>query len=274
MHSFPFSPIPLFKLPYLGATEQLPIPFNTLSAFGKGNPIVVTYSAIVNSGALTTDYENNTTHLTYSNSPYDSSTNETPDSKVYVIDVNIDVDKVAGSASGDKLSGAKFVLFKGATQPADDAAAWYHYNTTKNAVEWVVKASADEFTTLATGKLDNQFRGLEAVATGSTYGLLETVAPNGYNLLDAPVIITLTGGLSGATATLSSTATATLDKTTIDLAHDPAAQPVATAQVINNAGQVLPSTGGIGTTIFYVAGLVLLLGAATILIARRKADAE
>ena len=253
---------------------SLTIPFNTLSAFGKGNPIVVTYSAIVNSGALTTDYENNTAHLTYSNSPYGSSTNETPDSKVYVIDVNIDVDKVAGSASGDKLSGAKFVLFKGATQPADDAAAWYHYNTTTNAVEWVVKASADEFTTLATGKLDNQFRGLEAVATGSTYGLLETVAPNGYNLLDAPVIITLTGGLSGATATLSSTATATLDKTTIDLAHNPAAQPVATAQVINNAGQVLPSTGGIGTTIFYVAGIVLVLGAAAVIIARRKAEQE
>ena len=37
---------------------------------------------------------------------------------------------------------------------------------------------------------------------------------------------------------------------------------------------ILPSTGGIGTTIFYVAGLIMVLGAATILIARRKADAE
>ena len=42
--------------------------------------------------------------------------------------------------------------------------------------------------------------------------------------------------------------------------------------VTNNAGQELPSTGGIGTTIFYVAGIVLVLGAAAIIIARRKAE--
>ena len=42
--------------------------------------------------------------------------------------------------------------------------------------------------------------------------------------------------------------------------------------VINQAGSVLPSTGGIGTTIFYIAGAVLVLGAAAIVIARRKAE--
>ncbi len=44
------------------------------------------------------------------------------------------------------------------------------------------------------------------------------------------------------------------------------------ATVVNNAGSELPSTGGIGTTIFYVAGIVLVLGAAAIIIARRKAE--
>ena len=42
--------------------------------------------------------------------------------------------------------------------------------------------------------------------------------------------------------------------------------------VENNGGTVLPTTGGIGTTIFYIAGLVLVLGAAAIIIARRKAE--
>ena len=37
---------------------------------------------------------------------------------------------------------------------------------------------------------------------------------------------------------------------------------------------VLPSTGGIGTTIFYIAGIVLVLGAAAIIIARRKAEQQ
>ncbi len=42
----------------------------------------------------------------------------------------------------------------------------------------------------------------------------------------------------------------------------------------NTRGYELPSTGGIGTTIFYVAGIVLVLGAAAIIIARRKAEQE
>ena len=41
----------------------------------------------------------------------------------------------------------------------------------------------------------------------------------------------------------------------------------------NNKGQELPSTGGIGTTIFYVVGTVLVLGAAVVLITRRRMDA-
>ena len=43
-------------------------------------------------------------------------------------------------------------------------------------------------------------------------------------------------------------------------------------EIENNGGTELPSTGGIGTTIFYVAGIVLVLGAAAIIIARRKAE--
>ena len=42
--------------------------------------------------------------------------------------------------------------------------------------------------------------------------------------------------------------------------------------VENNSGTELPSTGGIGTTIFYVVGGILLLGAAIVLVARRKAN--
>lgn len=46
------------------------------------------------------------------------------------------------------------------------------------------------------------------------------------------------------------------------------------ANVANTPGTNLPSTGGIGTTIFYVAGAILFIGAAVVLIARRRSDAE
>ena len=47
-----------------------------------------------------------------------------------------------------------------------------------------------------------------------------------------------------------------------------------TKEIVNTKGVELPSTGGIGTTIFYISGIVLVLGAAAILVARRKAEQE
>ena len=45
-------------------------------------------------------------------------------------------------------------------------------------------------------------------------------------------------------------------------------------QVKNNKGTVLPSTGGIGTTIFYVVGAILVIGAGVVLVTRRRMDAQ
>jgi fimbrial isopeptide formation D2 family protein/LPXTG-motif cell wall-anchored protein len=261
-----------------GQTLTVTIPYDVLKAATKGQDIVVTYSAVVNSNALTTDYEKNTANLEYSNNPTTNSTNKTPDKEVYVIDVDINVDKVANSGTGAKLKDAKFLVFKGATQPADTAEAWYKWDATNNKVTWVAKASADEFVTGTDGKFTPNVRGLEAEATGTKYGLLETVAPAGYNLLDKPVIVTLkttyTESASAKTATVSAE-DATVTNGTVTLSADPNNnQPLATAQVINNSGTELPSTGGIGTTIFYIAGIVMVLGAAAIVIARRKAEQE
>ena len=77
-----------------------------------------------------------------------------------------------------------------------------------------------------------------------TYYLEEVVVPDGYNKLAAREAVTIT---TGATAAVEVT-------------------------VVNNAGTELPSTGGIGTTIFYVVGGILLIGAAIVLVARRKAS--
>ena len=63
---------------------------------------------------------------------------------------------------------------------------------------------------------------------------------------------------------------ATVDKTTVTKNND----KIATIEVVNNAGAELPSTGGIGTTIFYVIGAILVLGAGILLVTRRRMNAN
>ena len=76
-----------------------------------------------------------------------------------------------------------------------------------------------------------------------TYYLEEVVVPDGYNKLSAREAVTIT---SGQTAAVEIT-------------------------IENQAGAELPSTGGMGTTIFYVIGGLLIIGAGIVLVARRKA---
>jgi fimbrial isopeptide formation D2 family protein/LPXTG-motif cell wall-anchored protein len=89
-----------------------------------------------------------------------------------------------------------------------------------------------------------------------TYYIEETAAPAGYRL-DA----------SRRAITLNST-TATLDDPTTDSVTETYFNK---AEIPNTEGTTLPSTGGIGTTIFYIVGGILLVGAAIILVSRRKA---
>ena len=88
-----------------------------------------------------------------------------------------------------------------------------------------------------------QIFGLDA----KTYYLEETEAPAGYNILTARVQVAISADNVNGKGILNST-----------------------INVINNSGSLLPSTGGMGTTLFYIVGAVLLLGAAILLVVRRR----
>ena len=227
-----------------------------------GKDIVITYSATINESALTTDKEKNTVNLTYSNDPNNStSRGQTPDKVVYVYDFDIVIEKyTVNETTETHLSGAKFVLYK----TVDSKNLYYFYNETTDKVELVTLAddavaaaitnkTITEVTTDSNGAA--KFQGLD---TG-TYYLHETEAPAGYNLLkgDVTVDITATYGDNGQITSSSATSTDN-------------GQYQQTQKIENKAGATLPSTGGMGTTLFYVAGAGLVLVAVVLLITRKR----
>ena len=206
-----------------------------------GKEIKVTYTAVTNDKAVTVISKNSAT-LTYSNNPTDSeSKTTTPKYEETVYSAKLVIDKYQKDNKSKKLANAKFVL-------KNDEGKYYKYTAaTESAaaqVEWVKnQADATEVTTDTNGAA--AFNGLK----DGTYKLVETAAPAGYNLLANEVEVTINGA----------------DATEVDLSS-----LTATAKVENSTGTTIPETGGIGTTIFYVAGGLLGLGAVILLITKKR----
>ena len=112
-------------------------------------------------------------------------------------------------------------------------------------------------TTDSTGRF--KLQGLDA----DTYYLVETAAPAGYNMLKDPIQVVIDSNTDSAQTTQNNGS--------ITLRQN--GDEVDEIDVQNNTGSELPSTGGIGTYIFYIAGAILVLGAAIVLIARKRSAA-
>ena len=105
-----------------------------------------------------------------------------------------------------------------------------------------------------------------------TYTIHETVAPDGYNLLTEDYVITISFDEAPEDTDPHWSATAKLgDGDAEDLTLD--ATGYFPIEIVNNSGTELPSTGGIGTTIFYVVGAILVIGAGVVLITKRRMEA-
>ena len=96
------------------------------------------------------------------------------------------------------------------------------------------------------------------------YTITELVSPSGYNLLKDPINIKIT-----ANATLDG-CTWTVMKDGETISTDAEDTTLYVFEVANNSGKELPTTGGIGTTIFYVLGALLVIGAGVVLITKKR----
>lgn len=224
-------------------TVSIPVMSYTIGA-----EIKVTYSAVVNEKAVA-KIEKNHAVLKYSNDPTnDHSSIETPPEIETVYSAKIVIDKYETGKEDTKLAGATFILYKEVTTGEGEAAVtsklYYKWNDTDKKVEWVTdKTQATSKTTDSNGAAS-----FDGLADG-TYYLEETAAPAGYNLLDNPVSVTV----NGANVTAADLSSLTV-----------------TEKVANNTGSLLPATGGTGTTVFYVIGAALALGAVVLLVTRRR----
>ena len=217
-------------------TVSIPVKRYTIGA-----EIKVTYSALVNENAVAKISKNSAT-LTYSNNPIEGTENTTTSVEETVYSSKIVIDKYKKDSTTTKLEGAEFVLYKEVTPEGDTTATkqYYKWNEENKKVEWV-----DTIANATTVKTDKDgAASFDGLADG-TYYLVETKAPAGYNLLENPVKVEVNGGTTETALTV-------------------------TANVANQAGTLLPSTGGMGTTIFYVLGSALVLGAVVLLVTKKR----
>ena len=251
-------------------TTTLTVSCDDVKALGAGNSSVITveYTAKLNENAVLGSAGNpNEVYLEYSNNPNKSEegnneTGETPKDVVIVFTYKTIINKVDSETK--PLTGAAFKLEK--LIKGEDGAA----DTWTTVKEFAVDGTTTSFT----------FSGLD----DGQYKLTETKTPVGYNTIDpiyfvieathgetadVPTLKTLNAYLTDANGNkqteMKDGESVNIDLGTVDLTAGSI-----TTTVVNKSGSELPSTGGIGTTIFYVLGGVLVLAAVVLLVTNKR----
>ena len=248
----------------------LTVSCDDVKALGAGNSSVITveYTAKLNENAVLGSAGNpNEVYLEYSNNPNKSEngnneTGETPKDVVIVFTYKTIINKV--DSENAPLTGAAFKLEKLIKGKDGAAGTW------TTAKEFTVDETTTSFT----------FSGLD----DGQYKLTETKTPAGYNTIDpiyfvieathdatadTPALTVLKAYLTDENGNKKTEVkdgeTVNIDLGTVDLTAGSI-----TTTVVNKSGSELPSTGGIGTTIFYVLGSILVIGAAVLLVTKKR----
>lgn len=235
------------------------------SLYNNGAVVTITYTATV-TDKVAIDGEGNKNEVTISwtdeggNTPGDTDKITGTDT---IYSYAIAVKKV--DDKGAALAGATFQFPFYVKETADTNGAYIYAGTTAGT------GLTNTITTPASGEIV-----VKGVATG-TYSITETAAPAGYNKLDGNIEVTAVQ--TGKTTTNTTTyldadgnISATETETVVTYTNNNLA---ATAVfVVNKAGSTLPSTGGMGTTLFYILGGILVVGAGVLLVTKRRMKNE
>ena len=233
-----------------------------IASVEAGSVISVEYTSTLNNQAVIGSTGNkNTSHVSYTNNPNDEQAGEngkTPDDGVIVFTYQTIVNKVTknpaydaskdtGKTGTDSDGNTEFIPLKGA------GFTLYKKNASGTYEAVGSELKGEDMTTFTWSGLDD-----------GGYKLVETTTPSGYNTIpDIEFTITATHDVSSDNPTLISLSGG--DKFTGVISTG-----VVSANIENQSGAQLPSTGGIGTTIFYVLGSVLVLGAAVLLVTKKR----
>ncbi|MBR0348531.1 MAG: isopeptide-forming domain-containing fimbrial protein [Clostridia bacterium] len=235
-----------------GHTFDVKFDNDFIAGLAKGTKFTVYYSATLNENAnIVTDGNDNTVYLSYG----EDSTWETAEHKTTTYTWKIDVLKYTMDGNSKvSLAGAKFQLLD-PTKKSEDYpdGTPIKFTEVAGAAVPTYKVDAEGTVTEITTDKNGKFE-IVGLDEGS-YKLHETEAPEGYNKLaaDLDVIITSTYDEAALTATYKVNSA------------DPA-----TIEVENKTGGLFPETGGIGTTIFYIVGGLLMLAAFVVLVSKKR----
>lgn len=227
----------------------------------------------------------NTGWLDYPREPGSDEVGTTPKVDVTTFTFNLDAEKVDGE--GNPLAGAGFTLYEvveGERTPleiySDKKGNYFVWNEeTADKITEKGYEAVENNEIITTGDANNLL--IQGLKPG-TYILSETTVPAGYNRAkDIQIVVTATeyideDGISKVALTVKKTYIETLDDNNKPITGPEDDSNVAGDEnttafnVVNNKGTLLPSTGGIGTTIFYAVGGVLVVGAGVLLIVKKR----
>lgn len=224
-----------------------------------GSIITVEYQSELNEHAVIGSEGNpNTMYMEFSNNPNNEQggeTGKTPEDTVIVFTYKVSVNKV--NENNQKLEGAEFTLEKKVkTSTKPDKYEW-------KPIDKESGTAGDVF----------EFKGID----DGEYRLTEKKAPDNYDKLSDPIYFTVTAGhIDGPKPSLDDTFSGDITSGNVGEMKFTANKEngILSTIIQNKPGSSLPETGGMGTTVLYAAGTLMILAAAAFLVMKKKAESK
>ena len=254
---------------------------NSTITLDKDSKIIVRYTATVNKNAVIGSKGNpNEANLEFSNNPNYSGetqpTGTTPNDRVIVFTYEVDINKIDDSAAKKPLSGAKFKLEKKVPDLYTEGTQKGQQKTDASGnklYKWEQIGGEIAATEVKDGSAVKSYTAPFLRVDDGTYRLTETMAPTGYTPME-PKEFTISAEHEALSDNPQLTKFELKGLTTDDISQTANPTGTASVDIKNTKGTGLPTTGGMGTVLLYVAGIaVFVLAGATLVMALRRRNA-